>query len=240
MAPCPTVLVVGCSDGIGLALVRRLLGRGASVIGVSRRESPVADPRYQHHSMDAADSAYGAQLAALVGRFTDLEACVYSAGIGHPFDAEQIEHDERVFEVNLLGAVRTAKAVLPGMLARGRGRLVVLSSQADRLVGGDGASYSASKAGLSSYFEAVGLALRSRGIRVCNVRFGFVDTKMARSPVRPFMISADAAAARIERVLFGRCPLRLTYPLRMAMVVALVGWIGRWRVRWASLAQPIR
>jgi NAD(P)-dependent dehydrogenase (short-subunit alcohol dehydrogenase family) len=229
------VLVVGCSDGIGLALVRRLLARGATVIGVSRRESPVVDPRYQHHVLDVADTAFSAGLSAVVDSCTDLGACVYCAGIGHQFDAEQIQHDEHVFDVNLLGAVRTAKIVLPGMLTRGRGRLVVLSSQADGLVGGDAASYPASKAGLSSYFENVGLALRGRGIRVCNVRFGFVDTKMARSAFRPFMISADAAAARLERVLYGRCPLRLTCPWRMAVLVALLGWLGRCRVRWAGV-----
>jgi NAD(P)-dependent dehydrogenase (short-subunit alcohol dehydrogenase family) len=82
---------------------------------------------------------------------------------------------------------------------------------------------------MSSYFESLALTLRPKGIAVTNIRFGFVDTKMAKAPVRPFMISADKAASIILRALKKR-PIRLSYPLPMVMLVRLFRWGLKLRV----------
>jgi NAD(P)-dependent dehydrogenase (short-subunit alcohol dehydrogenase family) len=92
-----------------------------------------------------------------------------------------------------------------------------------------GASYAASKAGLSSYLEGLALAVRRRGVAITNLRFGFVDTKMAKSDLRPFMITADAAADIVMRCLRKR-PMRLSYPRRMAALVWLIGVVTSIRV----------
>jgi len=90
-------------------------------------------------------------------------------------------------------------------------------------------SYAASKAALSNYFEGLGLALRPHGVAVSNLRLGFVDTKMARASVRPFMYTLDQAVDVVESVLRKR-PLRLTRALSIAPLVRLLAWISRWRV----------
>jgi NAD(P)-dependent dehydrogenase (short-subunit alcohol dehydrogenase family) len=82
---------------------------------------------------------------------------------------------------------------------------------------------------MSSYFEGLGLALRSHGVAVSNLRLGFVDTKMARATMRPFMYTLDQAVDVVERVLHKR-PLRLTRPLSTAVLVYLLSWLGRGRV----------
>jgi NAD(P)-dependent dehydrogenase (short-subunit alcohol dehydrogenase family) len=79
----------------------------------------------------------------------------------------------------------------------------------------------ASKAGLSSYLGGLALALRPRGVQVTNVRFGFVDTKMAKYHVRPFMITAERAAGVVVRCLRRR-PAQVTYPRRMGALVWLL------------------
>jgi len=64
------------------------------------------------------------------------------------------------------------------------------------------------------------LALRPRGVRVTNLRFGFVDTKMAKAKARPFMMTTDRAVDVIARCLRRR-PARFTYPRRLAALVWL-------------------
>ena len=114
------------------------------------------------------------------------------------------------------------------MIAAGRGHFVGLSSIGDG-VWVDAPSYAASKAGLSSYLEGLALALQSRGVRVTNLRFGFVDTKLAKSRIRPFMITTDRAVEVILECLRRR-PARLTYPKRMAALVWLLQLIASVRL----------
>jgi len=221
-------LIIGNSDGIGLHSTRRLLDRGWQVTGISRRASPVAHTGYQHHVLDVSQRDYVERLVAILGP-RSVDTCIYCAGIGGSSDPKDVGSDVHVFEVNLMGALHTAAVLVPVMVAAGRGHLVVLSSQADGLVLARAPSYAASKAALSSYFESLGLALRPHGVAVSNLRLGFVDTKMARATLRPFMYTLDQAVDAVECVLRKR-PLRLTRPLAMALLVRLVAWLGRWRV----------
>lgn len=228
----PKALIVGNSDGIGLALTRRLLREGWLVTGVSRRPSPLADPSYVHAVHDVSDPGYGDGLRALQGREGPFDVCVYCAGIGQPFDPDDLSAEPQVFRVNLLGAVETSSIVLPPMLAAGRGHLVGLSSIADASLSPAAPSYAASKAGLSSYLAGLALAVRPRGVHVTNVRFGFVDTKMAKAPVRPMMMTVDRAVEVLMRCLRTR-PAQVTYPRSMDVLVHLMRWATSFRL-WFS------
>jgi len=210
---------VGCSDGIGLATARRLLADGWEVCGIARSEGPIVHERYRHFRNDVASVAYRELLREL--SLQPFDAVIYCAAIGERLSVTELERESQVFEVNLLAAVATAGIVLPRMLARGGGHLIVLSSLADVLVSAEYPSYNASKAGLSSYFDGLGAALRSSGVAVSHIRFGFVETKMARSPVRPFMITREAAAQVIVRILRTR-QRRVSVPWRMVALVAVL------------------
>lgn len=217
----PNALVIGNSDGIGLALTRALLADGWDVTGVSRSKSPVNVQSYCHHVADVCDPQYSARLSDVVSRLPGLDVCVYCVGIGEFIDLDTLAAERRVFETNLLGAVATAQVVIPAMLRAGQGHFLGLSSQADALIDPHAPSYSASKAGLTAYLEGLALACRPRGVYVTNLRLGFVDTKMAKSPVRPFMVSAAQAARRI-RLCMEKRPIRDTFPKRMAALLWLV------------------
>lgn len=221
----PTALVIGNSDGIGLALTRALLDRGWQVVGISRSASRIETPAYEHHVVDVCDVEYSGTLAAILLRSAEgpraLDVCVYCVGIGEYLDLETLASERRVFETNLLGMVTTVALVIPAMIRAGRGHFIGLSSQADALIGHVAPSYAASKAGMTSYLEGIGLACRRRGVHVTNVRFGFVDTKMAKAKARPFMLTPEQAAQRILRCLETK-PLRDSYPRRMAALLALV------------------
>lgn len=206
----PRALLIGNSDGIGLATTRRLLARGWSVVGVSRSDSPITGDHYRHHVSDVSDSRYGELLAAVIEDFP-VDLCAYFVGIGEPLDPLDMSMEVKIMEVNLTGMVWTASVVIPRMVARGKGHFLGISSLADELISPEAPSYHASKAGFSNYLGGLGPAVRSKGVAVTNIRFGFVDTKMAKGEAKPLMMTVEKAVDHIERCI-QRKPSRHTAP----------------------------
>jgi NAD(P)-dependent dehydrogenase (short-subunit alcohol dehydrogenase family) len=226
----PTAVVIGTSTGIGHALSRRLVAAGWTVTGLARTASSFEGDGYRHVLADVRTPEYRQLLATACDPLPDV--CVYAAGIGHELDLADPCHEADVFATNLMGVAVTVEVLLPRMIAAKAGHLIGISSQADRVIDRSAPSYAASKAGMSSYLEGIALACRPHGVAVTNVRFGFVDTAMAKSDVKPFMITADRAARVIEKCI-ARRPIRKTVPLRMAAVLWLFRWGSRLRI-WAS------
>jgi short-subunit dehydrogenase len=190
-------LLIGNSDGIGLAASRELLKQGWKVVGISRSDSPIQDPSYEHIVAEVQDAEYSGKLKSLLEKDEPLDLCIFCAGIGEMLDLSNMEDEVKILEVNLLGMVKTASCVIPLMVKRGKGHFIGISSVADELVSAEAPSYHASKAGFSNYLEGLALALKSRGVHVSNVRFGFVDTKMAKGDVKPFMMGVERAAQHL-------------------------------------------
>jgi short-subunit dehydrogenase len=220
-------LLIGNSDGIGLAMTRQLLERGFAVTGVSKSPSPVSHEAYRHIVLDVSGADYGAKLdAALPSNRICL--CVYCAGIGEHFAMDELRQDVATLEVNLIGLARTVERVLPRMVADGPAVFAGLSSLADVAPSRVAPAYAASKAGMTYYLEGLAGAVRRTGVSVVNVRLGFVDTKMAKSPWKPWMIGADEAAERILRSLLqGRPATRVNIPRLAAAVAMAVASVAR-------------
>ncbi len=208
--------VVGSSDGIGFATAQALLAEGWEVVGVSRGASALSHAHYTHLIADVTSDDYRRLLRERSAE--PFQAVIYCAGIGEALTLDDLSRDLRVLEVNLMAAVSTAAIVLPGMIAARRGSLIVLSSLADVLVSSEYPSYGASKAALSSYFDGIGTALRSSGVAVSYIRFGFVDTKLAKARTRPLMVSRQVAAGVVLRTL-RTGQRRVSFPVRMALLV---------------------
>ena len=173
-------LIIGNSDGIGLAASKALLDKKWKVIGISRRPSPVNHPDYTHKVLNLNDDDYAEQLDSAVRSQEPLDVCIFCAGIGEMLDTKQMEKEIEIINVNFLGMVKTAATIIPAMVAQGKGHFIGLSSVADEMLSAEAPSYHASKAGFSNYLESLALALRPSGVSITNVRFGFVDTKMIR------------------------------------------------------------
>lgn len=219
-------LLIGNSDGIGLATTRELLGRGWTVAGISRSSSPIVHDAYGHHVARVEDDRYPPLLNSIVERYEPIDLCIYFAGIGVLLDPTSMKDESTVFAVNLLGMVTTASRVVPGMVARGTGHLIGLSSVADELLSAQAPSYHASKAGFSNYLESLALALKPTGVKVTNVRFGFVDTKMAKGDVKPFMMTVDGAVRHMIKCIENQ-PIRYTAPRIVIPLVRLRSWMLR-------------
>jgi short-subunit dehydrogenase len=206
----PKAIIVGNSDGIGLATTKRLLENEWDIIGISRSTSSIESKAYYHRVEDVAESRYPEVIKELV-MAGPPNLCIYLAGIGEMLDPLDMSGESKIMEVNLLGMVRTAAAVIPRMVERAQGHFIGVSSFADELLSAEAPSYHASKAGFSSYLESLALALKPKGVNVTNVRFGFVDTKMAKGDVKPFMMNVEKAVDHIQFCIRKK-PVRFTAP----------------------------
>lgn len=222
-----SALLIGNSDGIGLALTKQLLQRSFTVTGISKSPSPITHEAYRHIEHDVTSADYGDTLEHAVPS-GPIHLCVYCAGIGENFALDQLGRDVLTLQVNLIGIVQTLQHVLPRMVAQPPAVFAGLSSLADVLPSGDAPAYAASKTGMTYYLEGLARAVRQTGVSIVNVRLGFVDTKMAKSPWKPFMLSPDQAATRIlGSLLKDRPPIRVDVPKRAATLAGAFAAVSR-------------
>ena len=131
-----------------------------------------------------------------------------------------------MIQVNLIGVANTLAAVLPGMLARGRGQLVAISSLASYRGLPFMGAYCASKSGLNALMEAVRVEVKSRGITTTTVCPGWVRTPMTdqlRVPMPNMLEVEDAARLILEAVRKGK---KFTaFPSGLAWQVRLLQWL---------------
>ena len=158
-----------------------------------------------------------------------IDLCVFCAGIGEMLNLSHMEREVKIVEVNLLGMVKTASYVIPFMVERGKGHFIGLSSMADELLSPEAPSYHASKAGFSNYLEGLALALKPKGVYVSNVRFGFVDTKMAKGDVKPFMMGVERATQHLISCIEKK-PIRYTAPWIVIPLVKFRSWMLRLKI----------
>jgi 3-oxoacyl-[acyl-carrier protein] reductase len=180
-------IVTGASRGIGRATAEGLAARGARVGLLSRGEDELAAlaAKLPDESVVlAADVGDGESVAEAVERFTGetggLDLAVVNAGIAHygPFMHLPIERAEEMVRINLLGTLYTVKAVLPPMLDRARGHLVVVASGAALRAFPWGATYGATKAGQRAFAEALRHELSGTGVSLTTVYPGEVKTHL--------------------------------------------------------------
>ncbi|MBD3385390.1 SDR family NAD(P)-dependent oxidoreductase [candidate division KSB1 bacterium] len=203
-------LMIGNSDGIGQAATKRLLTDEWNIIGISKSESPIRNPHYHHHVADVVDVKYTELLDELLVKYS-FDLCIYFVGIGELLDLQNMRSEPRIIDVNLTGMVRTAAAIIPKMVDARKGHFVGISSVADDLVSAEAPSYHASKAGFTNYLGGLALALKPKGVFVTNIRFGFVDTKMAKGDIKPFMMSVEKAIDHLQTCIEKR-PVCYTAP----------------------------
>ncbi len=166
-------VVTGAGAGIGLACTRRLQDHGARVVAARHREGSEAeelDPeRVRLAHVDMEDPAAGEQIAqAAVDRFGRIDVLVNNAGRFHVrggFLSVTDEQWQSTLELNFLGYVRTARAVIPHLLAQGGGSIVHMGSEVGRMPLPPVPDYSVSKAAILSLSKLISLEFGGQGIR---------------------------------------------------------------------------
>ncbi|MFD9689262.1 SDR family NAD(P)-dependent oxidoreductase [Kitasatospora sp. NPDC059088] len=179
----PVALITGASSGIGLATATRLADANWRTLlsgtdrtrldALAERTGGVALPEDLNKPDGAARLAEAALAAA--GR---VDVLVASAGLGWrgPFADTPSDTLDRMIEVNLAAPLRLIRLLLPGMLERRHGRIVLLGSMAGQVGVRDESGYSATKGGLTMFAESLWYELRGTGVGVRLVLPGAVDT----------------------------------------------------------------
>lgn len=235
-------IITGASSGIGEALARELHGRGYAV-GLVARRGPLLESLAEELGDGSAwavadvsdrDALHGA-IGGLEEALGPCDLLIANAGIvgpnpGYRFKTDQLQ---RFVDVNFYGAVHAATAVLPGMIARERGHLAVVSSVASFRGLPKMGPYSATKAAISTLFESWRLDLHRHKIKVTSIHPGYVDTPIHADYQipKPWMISAEKAARIIVRGL-ERGKATITFPWQLALVMKLARALPDALYRW--------
>jgi short-subunit dehydrogenase len=234
-----TVLITGAAHGIGRATALAL-GRRGTPLGLIDRDVPALAELTKLLKGDGVTVISAAvdvtdrelllkavdDIAAALGSIEVLVAC---AGIGWLTLVPELDTSRlrQTLDVNLVGVAQSIEAVLPGMLARGRGHLVGVASMAGYRGFPWMISYSASKAALIAYLEAMRPGLRRRGVTVTTACPGFVRTRMCTSipyqrPVK--MIEPEDAARHLVRAI-DRRSRNCVFPWNMRIGLAVLKYM---------------
>ena len=155
--------------------------------------------------------------------FGRIDILIANAGIGgNDDDARNYvpRSVRKVIEVNLLGAVNAVHAVVPHMIERGEGHVVAISSLAGFRGLPKSAAYSASKAGMTAFFESLRLDVQRKGIDVTIIQPGFIRTPLtsSRANKMPFLMELNAAIPKFVGAIEKRKKFA-AFPWQLATIV---------------------
>jgi uncharacterized protein len=211
----PAVVITGGSSGIGLALAHEFARHSQAVVLIARTPSRLEtsaieilqrqpNVRVEQLSLDISrPEAIEALSSWLAEKRLYCDVLVNNAAIGHsgPFSAAPTTRIETLIATNVAAVARLTRAVLPDMIARGRGGILTISSLGALIPGPHQAAYYASKAFALSLTEAIASEAAGRGVRIAVVLPGPVETRFhARMDAEGSLYRHILAAATPERV----------------------------------------
>lgn len=223
----PIAVVTGASRGIGRAIALRLAGE-YHVHALARSRTQLEDLAGEIRAAGGACTALPADLtdAGAVARALDgieADVVVNNAGVGtlKPFLEITPEEWQQMIAVNLSALYHVTRALLPGMMARGRGHVVIIGSIAGRSAFVGGTAYGATKHAVMGFAESLMLEARERDVKVSVVNPGSVRTSFGRGELsgKDWALSAEDVADAVAyvvatppNVLVHRLEVRASHP----------------------------
>ncbi|WP_298964416.1 SDR family NAD(P)-dependent oxidoreductase [uncultured Methylobacterium sp.] len=220
-----TVLVTGATSGFGDATCRRFHAAGARVIATGRRadrlEALARDLGTRCHTiaMDVSDlDAVAALPDTLPAEFREIDVCVANAGLAlglSPAQEASMADWSRMIDTNVTGLVATVRAVLPGMVARDRGHVVLVGSIAGDYPYPGGNVYGATKAFVKQFALNLRADLIGANVRVTNIEPGLAETEFSlvrfagdtAKAAQPYAGVASLTSEDIAETIFWSCTL---------------------------------
>lgn len=225
-------LITGASSGLGEGMARRLVQDGEAVALVARRADRLEGLAEELRAKGgkalvvAADVAERAAVHEAVQKTQDalgpITRLIANAGVSEHQAAADFDASDfgRILQINVMGAAYAVEAVLPSMVAAGKGHLVAISSLAAYRGLPGSAAYCASKAALTALFESLRIELTPQGVAVSVIHPGFVKTAMTdkNSFQMPFLMDLDPALDLMMDAINHQRPI-LSFPWPMALAV---------------------
>jgi len=183
LTPKPIALITGATSGIGEATAYRLQDRGYTVFATGRNPEALDTLRakgLQARTLDVTDEAAGTRLVDEINaEHGGVDVLVNSAGYPLPRPLEQVALDDlrRLFETNVVATLHLSQAVLPGMRARGSGRIVTIGSTGGRFTSPGAGAYHTVKYAVEALSLSLGAEVTRFGVRVV-----LIDPTGVRTP----------------------------------------------------------
>ncbi len=234
------VLITGASSGLGAAAAQACAAAGHRVVLAARRMDrlqQVADAigRSENVLLIPTDIRSLESIQAMVRiaeeRFGQIDVLVANAGVGKWEPLHDSNEDTLLWQmdVNVLGVVRCAREVLPGMLQRKSGHIITVASVAGEIPSAGTSIYSATKAAVIGFSEGLRREVEASGVRVTCIQPGFIQSEMTEGnpfPMPPASVVGDLVVRLIRR------------PVRRAVVPRWYGagiWLNRFLPAWIDL-----
>jgi NADP-dependent 3-hydroxy acid dehydrogenase YdfG len=205
MATSRTVLITGCSSGIGKATAARLARNGWTVYATARRPETLADlTECKHLALDVTDDAsMSAAVDAVLAEAGQIDALVNNAGYSLSGAVETLDVDDirREFETNVFGLVRLTQLVLPAMRSQRRGRIVNIGSMGGKLTFPGGGAYHASKYAVEAFSDALRYEVSGFGVKVVLIEPGLITTNFDDAALASMDLDTDGPYAHFNRAV---------------------------------------
>jgi 3-hydroxy acid dehydrogenase/malonic semialdehyde reductase len=220
-----TVLITGATAGLGAAFARRFAEAGSRVIATGRREQRLAALRRElgercHTAvLDVRDrAAVEAAVRALPEEFANVNVAVANAGLAlglEPAHKADLDDWDTMVATNVNGLLYTVRAVLPGMVARNEGHVVLIGSIAGDYPYPGGNVYGGTKAFVKQFALNLRADLLGTSVRVTNIEPGMAETEFglvrfkgdAEKAATPFRGVEPMSAEEVAETVFWSCTL---------------------------------
>jgi NAD(P)-dependent dehydrogenase (short-subunit alcohol dehydrogenase family) len=215
-------LITGGGRGIGEAIARRFAAEGARLFITSRTPKDLERVALETGAdFDICDVTQPKEIGALVRKIGKVDILVNNAGIAEsaPFLRTDLEMWRRVIDTNLTSTFLFCKALVPGMIDRGYGRIVNIASIAGKRGGPYITAYAASKHAILGFSSSLAMELQPTGITVNTICPGYVDTTMTRSnAARVAKATGQSSKEVVKQFLASVGQTKLLHPGHVAEV----------------------
>ena len=215
-------LITGGGRGIGEAIARRFAAEGARLFITSRTPKDLERVALETGAnFDLCDVTQPKEIGALIRKIGPVDILVNNAGVAEsaPFLKTDLETWRRVIDTNVTSAFLFCKALVPGMIDRGYGRIVNIASIAGKRGGPYITAYAASKHAMLGFSSSLAAEMQDKGITVNAICPGYVDTPLTRSnAARIAKLTNSTSREVIKKLLASAGQAKLLHPGHVAEV----------------------